>query len=465
MECFGDDFLSVKILSVKKSDFNAYEPTGQPSALARSRGHAKASPRLTPPLYKAVVEELAESGKTGVSSSTSDIDKTILERIKKCLDRAHHPGTPEVEAKVAIFRASRLMGQYNVTQAEILAHEPLSTQRNYAGQSVVSIVRSDGNLLKSVKHQGYVDQLCCAINEFFDCKHYSTSYSHCVKLTFYGIAQNTITAALSFEMVYNLITKWAMSYKGIGRRNSYTLGAADELRRMARIKKAAELAEAKATEDEAIKAKLKQEEIERQAQLDRLAPHAGEQVRLYSPEPEPELAYENTHSDVDSDDMTIYEDAYDVIDDDSDDDVEPDFKIEDEDTYNSLDLDEEILNFVSNNPQSTMQASGLSAAAPAPNTQELSVPAQNVIASTDPDAELESKWASQMQLVIFRATATKMADDYLKYKGIRIVKGRRRSNVIRDQGAYKLGVRDGKKIDVHKKCTQAPEIGFPKHSV
>jgi hypothetical protein len=135
--------------------------------------------------------------------------------------------------------------------------------------------------------------------------------------------------------------------------------------------------------------------------LDRLAPHVGEQVNLCSPEPEPELAYENTHSDVDSDDMTIYEDAYDVIDDDSNDEVEPDFKIEDEDIYNSLDLGEEILSFVSNNPQSTMQASGLSAAAPATNTQELSVPAQNVIASTDPDAEQESKWASQMQLIIF----------------------------------------------------------------
>ncbi|KFY17792.1 hypothetical protein V492_00390 [Pseudogymnoascus sp. VKM F-4246] len=81
--------------------------------------------------------------------------------------------------------------------------------------------------------------------------------------------------------------------------------------------------------------------------LDRLAPHVGEQVKLCSPEPEPEFAYQNTHSDVDSDDMTIYEDAYDVIDDDSDD------EIEDEDIYNSLDLDEEILSFVSNNPQST----------------------------------------------------------------------------------------------------------------
>ncbi|KFY67333.1 hypothetical protein V497_00446 [Pseudogymnoascus sp. VKM F-4516 (FW-969)] len=327
--------------------FQPYEATGQPPALARSRGHTRASPRLTRPLYKAVVCGVRQKQRT-----------------------------PEVEAKVAIFRASRLMGQYNVTQAEILAHEPLSTQRNYAGQSVVSIVRSDGNLSKSVKHQGYVDQLCWAMNEFFDCKHYSTSYTHCVELKFYGIAQNTVTAALSFEI----------------------------------INKAAELAEAKATEDQAIKAKVKQKEIERQAQLDRLAPHVGEQVNLCSPEPEPELAYENTHSDVDSDDMTIYEDAYDVIDDDSNDEVEPDFKIEDEDIYNSLDLGEEILSFVSNNPQSTMQASGLSAAAPATNTQELSVPAQNVIASTDPDAEQDE--AAIMQQEALKKLQRILGDDH-----------------------------------------------------
>jgi hypothetical protein len=58
-----------------------------------------------------------------------------------------------------------------------------------------------------------------------------------------------------------------------------------------------------------------------------------------------------------------------------------------------------------------------------------------------------------------------MADDYLKYKGIQIVKGRSRSNVIRDQEAYKLGVRYGQKIDVHKRAPQAPEAGFPKHIV
>lgn len=70
-----------------------------------------------------------------------------------------------------------------------------------------------------------------------------------------------------------------------------------------------------------------------------------------------------------------------------------------------------------------------------------------------------------MQLVTFRVTATKMAGDYLKYKGIQIVKRRSRSNVIRNQEAYKLGVIDGKNINVYKKCTRAPETGFPKHYV
>ncbi|KFZ18421.1 hypothetical protein V502_04106 [Pseudogymnoascus sp. VKM F-4520 (FW-2644)] len=129
--------------------------------------------------------------------------------------------------------------------------------------------------------------------------------------------------------------------------------------------------------------------------------------------------------------MTIYEDAYYVVDDDSNDEVEPNFKMEDEGTCNFQGLDEEICSFISN-PQSSMHASGLCDIAPALDTQELSVPAQNASASMDPDAEPESKWASQTQLVIFRATATKIADDYLKNKGVKFKAGRIRSNVIRD---------------------------------
>jgi hypothetical protein len=75
---------------------------------------------------------------------------------------------------------------------------------------------------------------------------------------------------MSFEMAYNLIAHWASFYKGVGTRNSYCLGASDELSRIARKEKAAEEAEAKRAEADATIAKAKEEEAERQVQLDRL---------------------------------------------------------------------------------------------------------------------------------------------------------------------------------------------------
>ncbi|KAE8553635.1 hypothetical protein EYB25_005017 [Talaromyces marneffei] len=83
----------------------------------------RSSSKFPPPLYKATVKQLAETETTRVGPS-ADIDDSIIQRITKCLQRANHPTTPEAEAKVALHLASRLMGQHNVSQAEILAHEP-----------------------------------------------------------------------------------------------------------------------------------------------------------------------------------------------------------------------------------------------------------------------------------------------------------------------------------------------------
>lgn len=107
------------------------------------------------------------------------------------------------------------------------------------------------------------------------------------------------------------------------------------------------------------------------------------------------------------------------------------------------DLDDEINSLI-----------GQVISAPAPNVDVpsyTSAPDQKFSASQDQDQEPESKWASQMQLDVFRATATKIAEEYINEKGVKFRKGRKRTNVIRDHNAYKQGERDGKKIDVHRK--------------
>src|ERR1700753_2794394 len=72
-----------------------------------------------PPPQTAQVQVLAVQGEAG-NDRSSNFDQRILDRIKKCLQRAKHPNTPESEAQAAWRIASRLMAQYNVTQADLL---------------------------------------------------------------------------------------------------------------------------------------------------------------------------------------------------------------------------------------------------------------------------------------------------------------------------------------------------------
>ena len=202
-----------------------------------------------------------------------------MEKIKSCLTRGQHPSTPEAEAKRALLHTKILMKRYNVSRAEVLANEPLSAQKEYGGQSVVFLRRVDGDKSKPVQQQCFLDYLLWAMETFFDCKVYNTAYQRerpdgrtytsSVEYTFYGIAENTIAAAMGFEMAYNLISQWARSQKG---KNCYCLGAAMQLERMADIEKAEDEAQAKKAESDSLTARMAQEAAEEKARLARLVP-------------------------------------------------------------------------------------------------------------------------------------------------------------------------------------------------
>ncbi|KFY18683.1 hypothetical protein V493_08418 [Pseudogymnoascus sp. VKM F-4281 (FW-2241)] len=431
----------------------------------------RAPPKFPQPLYKASVKKLAEIGTNKLHSSTADIDSAILVRIKKCLDRANHPGTPELEAKTALCMASRLMGQYSVSQAELL--------------------RADGDWSNPVKNQAYVDTLCCAMTTFFDCKYYSTGHHSSLVFTFYGIAENTVAAALAFEMIYNLICEWARPYKGTGPRNSYSHGVCDEMHRMATQKEEDELAEAANAEEGATAAKVRQEEAERQSQLDRLHPYPlGPSGSSFL-----EAAHVSDSDDIGNNHNPSQENAsgllllgYDRVDPNSlddnegseadgyigDDYIEPDFKIEDEDSDTFWSREDETGNSTKIVTLASNTVPGLNPTLLAKNATSTTdsdpldlkspVPASNVKkevagASTNSDLKLENKWASSVQLQLFRQTASKIADEHLQECGIKLSSaGRSRQTVIRDQYAYNQGVKDSKKIDIHgKRITESAD--------
>lgn len=451
----------------KRNTSSAPGDLTQDAPPSQKRGaRQRAPPKLTPLLYKASIKKLADNNISSVNSSTAEVDSAILKRIKSCLDRANHPGTPESEAKTALCMASRFMARYNVSQAEVLAHEPQSTQKQYGGQSEVQLLRSDGDKSKSIRHQNYVNTLCCAMTTFFDCKTFSTRYRSSLVLTFYGIAENTVAAALGFEMIFNLACEWARPYKGIGRKNSYALGICEEMYRMAKQKKKDELAEAKKAEKEATAAKVRQGEDERQAQLDRLNrcslgssnfPESGANTsdtrdagsshspsqRSTSGSPVVGYGLGDEDSDFDMDGHI------------SDDCTEPDFEVRDSsdtpwDQEDQHGKSENAGIFVSNTLTASAPHSGL----PEPKSpaSSLAVAIETAGATADLEVEPENKWASQMQLQLFRETALKIADEYLKDCDIRLGKSKRgRLNVIRDRDAYNQGVKDSGKIDIDRK--------------
>ena len=133
----------------------------------------------------------------------------------------------------------------------------------------------------------------------------------------------------------------------------------------------------------------------------------------------------------------------------SEDCIEPDFKVEDEYSITPFgDLDEEISKLMKPESLSSEASLKLYLSPPAPRTQSNNPspllkreptparPVETQRKSSKPpelEPELESQWASQMQLVTFRTTATKIADKYLEERGVMPHNRAARSTVIRDR--------------------------------
>jgi hypothetical protein len=319
-----------------KSPGPSHPPDEPDDDEVKGSGLRRASPKVPPPPRQtAKVKELAEE-KT--SDHVTEVEANILARIRKCLDRANHPNTPEMEAKAALHMSSRLMAQYNVTQADVLAQATDSgEQKQYAGQSTVSISSTKDRYARAIS-QTWVHGVASAMMMFFDCNSYSTALEFSIEWTFYGIAPNTAAAAIAFEMAHNLILEWARAKKGAV--NSYCLGVANGLREMAREEKRQEEHEAKKREQEALSVRLQQEQLERQKELDRLQADVGIAETQKAPyavpvgdedviQPGPAIS-ENTfdydHSSTDSDEEV----GYDICDNEAEEETEaqPTFKVE-----------------------------------------------------------------------------------------------------------------------------------------
>jgi len=435
-------------------------PNGEtvPELRAKPRQRKPRAPKQLPlPRQTAKVKDLAEQ-QAGAAGETN-IDAPILERIKKCLDRANHPNTPEMEAKAALRMSSRLMAQYNVSQADILALASTSEEQAALGGASTVAITSTKSVVAKVIMQSWVRDLINAMKIFFDCKAYSTAYGYKIVWTFYGIPQNTVAAAISFEMAHNLTLEWAREKKGAI--NSYCMGVAAGLKEMAREEKRNEKRQARKREQEALAAKVEQERLQRQRELDRLnrlAPEADEED-LRSAQVEEEMVkqepidYDENSADESGSPPAAFGDV--VLDDFDSDECKPTFKQENELPLDlSADFEEELQKIIKQERSPTPELANVQDKTKPKieaKEEEPTPPIQNPGPSDDQPAEELSLWTSPQQIILFRKSAMKVAEEYLKSTKRKLHKSRKRTCSVRDYGAFEAGKRDSRNIDVRRR--------------
>ncbi|QDS77198.1 hypothetical protein FKW77_002568 [Venturia effusa] len=309
---------------------------------------------------KASVKELAIQ-----SSLVAGIEPSALERIKKLFQKANHPGTEQPEVDAAMLLAMKQMRHYNVSQAEILAHEDLNDRQKRAGKSIVTVNFPNVDVKKPVQEPGWLGPMARAIRKFFDCKSYISKRRYSVDVVFYGLAPNTVTAAEAFEIVFNKTLEWAKDVKGSKSKSSkysYCLGVAQALNDMAEAEKSAE-------------AKLA-------------------------------CAPEGEHVDVQ---IGVEESAEDDEDEDMDDGIADGAGEEDEVDNRSM------IERLMSPKRPTRQISKISSTGSPIKKQAVKQP--------------KPVWTSSTQLATFRANADKIADEYLEEQEVKLKKGRKATAV------------------------------------
>ncbi|KAL9633245.1 MAG: hypothetical protein Q9164_004818 [Protoblastenia rupestris] len=225
------------------------------------------APRRKPlALQKAKVQKLAifKAPEQGPKNVRPD----LIERIKKCFDRAHHATANESEAQAAIKMASKIMDTHNIELAHIMQYEDVKEQGHRGGLSTVVITQPKEPHV--VKFESWVHDLVNAVCKFFECDAYSEQCQRAITWTFFGIAEHTVTAAMAFEVMHFLILNGSSTKIGVTTRNSYCMGAAYGLCCIADQEAFALEATAKENEEKGLAAKLEEEERARKAEVERL---------------------------------------------------------------------------------------------------------------------------------------------------------------------------------------------------
>ena len=399
------------------------------------------------PKQKATITELANE--TPPVAKASHATGEILDRIKKCLDRANHVNANESEARAAMKIATRLMSQHSVSQAELIDKEEPNERDERGGLSLVKITssREGGRIIKWT----WAKDLASAVATLFDCDAFSTQSDQCLEWTFFGIAEHTVFAAMSFEMAHNLILDWADVFTTVQGRNSYCLGVASGLDRLARDERLHMENAVRENEQRGTAARMREGELERLKAIARLNDQFSSQTKEESfLEDASEEKYEgfidlDDGSDHDGDDETLvvnanYLEQHAVMPELTGD-FEADMaavmrevksELKQEQLKQEYDDDEDVDLSALYRPASSSQA---------PIKTEAPVKLEN-------ECTPSLQWSSRTQLARFRENTAAIEEGVLRAQGIKLKKAKKRTRSVKDLAAYHKGKQDSKKINM-----------------
>ena len=400
-------------------------------------------------LQKAKIGWLADDETRVIKTpqAVANAGKDVIERIKKCFARANHENANEAEARAAVKMASRIMEQHKIEQSDLMQAEDQSQRERRGGLSTVNIWPAENS--QSAHNQGWVTILVGAMQRFFDCRSYSTDYEEEITWTFYGIAEHTVSAAIAFEATHNQIQEWAGNFKGVSTRNSYSIGIARGLSTLAEEEKEATEESVRRYEARALAARIREEDIKQQVDLHKLS-HPSPTIS-----PEPETGNEMDIDEADSEHETgasyggspllnFFNNPGYV----SDDQVQADFNGANDTKLGPVetsgDFDAELQKFIV--PDSTAYI----------QDEYARMNDDDIMSSTEIDEELTpgdtiedtAEWKSMRQLSTYREMSKDIEDSVLQAHKIKLKKGRKVKQSVKDRDAYQKGEKDSKKIEV-----------------
>ncbi|PYI08377.1 hypothetical protein BO78DRAFT_428231 [Aspergillus sclerotiicarbonarius CBS 121057] len=169
-------------------------PLGTRQTKART-GRKKARRARKKPYQKAKVESTPDS-----PAGSPTMPKETMDRIEKILEKATRDNANEAEVKAAISVVPKLITKYNAQPTDVKSQP---ADKPASGKTVVTIRPSTPG--KRPLNESWPDTVAYAMVKFFDCNTYFDRDMTSVKRNFYGIPENTLTAAQAFAFAYNQI--------------------------------------------------------------------------------------------------------------------------------------------------------------------------------------------------------------------------------------------------------------------